>query len=117
MKVHIFISNGTFSPSTIYVNIFFPFQKRESGVTTLTNSDGDKSSGTKSLTAPSTPQAESINFPSVARISNSIAPENIHADSLLDVDRDRELHSNLSLQETPLVCIFTFIILCKWLFH
>ena len=79
-------------------------------MTTLTSSDGDKSSGTKSLTAPSTPQAESVNFRLDARISNSIA-ENIHADSLLDADHDRDLPSNLSLQETHLVCIFSFIIL------
>ena len=78
-------------------------------MTTLTSSDGDKSSGTISLAAPSTPQAESVNFPLDARISNSIA-ENIHADSLLDADHDRDLPSNLSLQETQLVCIFSYII-------
>lgn len=79
-------------------------------MTILTISDGDKSSGTKSLTAPSTPQVESINFPAKARISNSLTPENIHADSLLDTDPDGGLPHNLFLQETPLVCIFTFII-------
>lgn len=57
----------------------------------------------KSFTAPSTPQAESINFPVDARISNSIVGESITAD-LLDVRPDTELPSDhLSSEETPAV--------------
>ncbi|ONK66160.1 uncharacterized protein A4U43_C06F4750 [Asparagus officinalis] len=86
---------------------WFKLRKRESGLTTLTSSDGDKSSGTKSLTAPSTPQAGSTKFPIETRISNSIDPENIHVHSLLDVDHDGVHPSNLSLQETPLTSMKT----------
>ena len=68
------------------------------------SSDGDKSSRTKSYTAPSTPHAESVNFPSEARISNSFVPDRIPAD-LLEVMHDRELPADdFSSQETPLVC-------------
>lgn len=87
------------------LDCFSFFQKRDSGLTTLTSSDGDKSSVTKSYTTPSTPQAESVNFPSEPGISNSIIPESIPPDDLLDVVHDRELHADdLSFQETPLVC-------------
>lgn len=78
-------------------NFVFSLQKRDSGGTTLTSSDGDKSSGTKSFTAPSTPQAESVNFHVEPRNSNSLITESIPAD-------------NLSLQETPLVCSLSYII-------
>ncbi|KAJ8471897.1 hypothetical protein OPV22_026240 [Ensete ventricosum] len=87
---------------------WFKLRKRDSGLTTLTSSDGDKSSVTKSYTTPSTPQAESVNFPSEAGISNSIIPESIPADDLLDVVHDRELPADdLSFQETPLITIKT----------
>ncbi|RZS03658.1 hypothetical protein BHM03_00033860 [Ensete ventricosum] len=68
----------------------------------MKNSDGDKSSRTKSYTAPST-HAESLNFPSEPRISNSLVPDSIPAD-LLEVMHDRELPADdFSSQETPLV--------------
>ncbi|XP_064981745.1 kinesin-like protein KIN-7D, chloroplastic isoform X2 [Musa acuminata AAA Group] len=87
---------------------WFKLRKRDSGLTTLTSSDGDKSSVTKSYTTPSTPQAESVNFPSEPGISNSIIPESIPPDDLLDVVHDRELHADdLSFQETPLITIKT----------
>ncbi|XP_038976670.1 kinesin-like protein KIN-7D, chloroplastic isoform X1 [Phoenix dactylifera] len=72
---------------------WFKLRKRDSGGT-LTSSDGEKSSGTKSFTRPSTPQAESVNFPVEPRNSNSLITESIPAD-------------NLSLQETPLTSIKT----------
>lgn len=82
-------------------SIFLP-QKRESG---LAASDGDKSSGTKSHTTPSTPQAESIHFPLDTGLSNSLIPDSIPGDHLLEVDNDRELAADdLSSQETPMVC-------------
>ncbi|URE33497.1 hypothetical protein MUK42_33523 [Musa troglodytarum] len=87
---------------------WFKLRKRDSGLTTLTSSDGDKSSVTKSYTTPSTPQAESVNFPSEPGISNSIIPESIPADDLPDVVHDRELPADdLSFQETPLISIKT----------
>ncbi|XP_078157601.1 P-loop containing nucleoside triphosphate hydrolases superfamily protein isoform X2 [Carex rostrata] len=80
---------------------WFKLRKRDSGATTLTSSDGDKSSVSKSFTAPSTPQAESIHFPVDARISNSVVGESITAD-LLDVRPDTELPSyHHSSEETP----------------
>ncbi|XP_020090736.1 kinesin-like protein KIN-7D, chloroplastic isoform X2 [Ananas comosus] len=84
---------------------WFKQRKRDSSGTTLTSSDGDKSSGTKSFTAPSTPQAESVTFPPEPRISTSIAVENITA---AIVGHDRELPSDsLSRDETPLASIKT----------
>lgn len=82
-------------------SIFLP-QKRDSG---LAASDGDKSSGTKSHTTPSTPQAESIHFPLESGLSNSLIPDSIPAYHLLEVHNDRELAADdLSSQETPMVC-------------
>ncbi|KAJ1698697.1 hypothetical protein LUZ63_007209 [Rhynchospora breviuscula] len=86
---------------------WFKLRKRDSGATTLTSSDGDKSSVSKSFTAPSTPQAESINFPIDVRISNSVVGESITAD-LLDVRPDTELPSgHLSSEETPATSVKT----------
>ncbi|KAJ6825404.1 kinesin-like protein KIN-7D, chloroplastic isoform X1 [Iris pallida] len=78
---------------------WFKIRRRESGATTLTSSDGDKSSGTKSLTTPSTPQAESINFLAEPRLSNSLTAESFPAGSLHEHDRELPTDS-LSLQET-----------------
>ncbi|KAJ3695963.1 hypothetical protein LUZ60_001340 [Juncus effusus] len=51
---------------------WFKLKKRDSGATTITSSEGDKSSVSKSFTAPSTPQAESINYRAEeSRLSNS----------------------------------------------
>ncbi|THU57821.1 hypothetical protein C4D60_Mb03t07590 [Musa balbisiana] len=86
---------------------WFKIRKRDSGLTTLMSSDGDKSSRTKSYTAPSTPHAENVNFPSEPRISNSLVPDGIPAD-LLEVMHDRELPADdFSSQETPLTSIKT----------
>ncbi|CAD5181315.1 unnamed protein product [Musa acuminata subsp. malaccensis] len=86
---------------------WFKIRKRDSGLTTLMSSDGDKSSRTKSYTAPSTPHAESVNFPSEPRISNSLVSDRIPAD-LLEVMHDRELPAvDFSSQETPLTSIKT----------
>ncbi|URD92206.1 KISc [Musa troglodytarum] len=86
---------------------WFKIRKRDSGLTTLMSSDGDKSSRTKSYTAPSTPQAESVNFPSEPRISNSLVPDSIPAD-LLEVMHDRELPADdFSSHGTPLTSIKT----------
>ncbi|XP_072978173.1 kinesin-like protein KIN-7D, chloroplastic [Typha angustifolia] len=86
---------------------WFKLRKRDSGLTTLTSSDGDKSSGTKSFTAPSTPQAESLNFPTEHRFSNSLVTETIPV-HLLDTRQDRERNSdNISLEDTPLTSIKT----------
>ncbi|XP_074591453.1 kinesin-like protein KIN-7D, chloroplastic [Curcuma longa] len=84
---------------------WFKSRKRDSG---LAASDGDKSSGTKSHTTPSTPQAESIHFPLENGLSNSLIPDSIPADHLLEVHNDRELAADdLSSQETPMTNIKT----------
>ncbi|KAJ6824426.1 kinesin-like protein KIN-7D, chloroplastic isoform X1 [Iris pallida] len=85
---------------------WFKIRRRESGVTTLTSSDGDKSSGTKSLTTPSTPQAESVNFPTESRLSNSVTAESFPAGSFHEHDRELPTDS-LTLQETPMASMKT----------
>lgn len=74
-------------------------------MSTLISTDGDKSSEIKSFTAPSTPQAESINCPTESRISNSLITEsNPSSDLLLEVVQTREVpDDHFSGQETPLV--------------
>ncbi|KAF9599347.1 hypothetical protein IFM89_036804 [Coptis chinensis] len=83
---------------------WFKLRKRDSGSATLTGTDGDKSSGTKSVTAPSTPQAESINCPTEPRISNSLLTESTpSADFLLEVGQDGEVRDeNYSGRELSL---------------
>ncbi|RWR95947.1 kinesin-like protein KIN-7K, chloroplastic isoform X2 [Cinnamomum micranthum f. kanehirae] len=83
---------------------WFKLRKRESGLSTLISTDGDKSSEIKSFTAPSTPQAESINCPTESRISNSLITEsNPSSDLLLEVVQTREVpDDHFSGQETPL---------------
>ncbi|PKA49590.1 Kinesin-like protein NACK1 [Apostasia shenzhenica] len=77
---------------------WFKLKKRDSAAT---SSDGDKSSGTKSLTTPSTPQADSSNLRSESRLSNSLLAENPPIDALTEASVNGELHSeNLSLQDT-----------------
>ncbi|KAK3019121.1 hypothetical protein RJ639_004113 [Escallonia herrerae] len=79
-------------------------RKRESGVGTLT-STSDKSSGAKSISTPSTPQAESVNFHTESRHSHSLPTETTpSADLISEARQDRESpEDNFSLQETPLV--------------
>uniref|UniRef100_A0ACD5YV08 Uncharacterized protein n=1 Tax=Avena sativa TaxID=4498 RepID=A0ACD5YV08_AVESA len=60
---------------------WFKIRKRDGGASTLTSSDCDKSSLTKS-TAPSTPIGGSMNFPAEPRISNSLVNDSISADML-----------------------------------
>lgn len=69
---------------------------------TLT-STSDKSSGVKSVSTPSTPQAE--NFHSEPRHSHSLPMESLmSADHLSGARDDREDQDNLLDEETPLVC-------------
>ncbi|KAK2990674.1 hypothetical protein RJ640_029349 [Escallonia rubra] len=78
-------------------------RKRESGVGTLT-STSDKSSGAKSISTPSTPQAESINFHTESRHSHSLPTETTpSADLISEARQDRESPEDFLLQETPLV--------------
>ncbi|XP_047333647.1 kinesin-like protein KIN-7K, chloroplastic [Impatiens glandulifera] len=56
-------------------------RKRDSGVGTLA-STSDKSSGVKSVSSPSTPKAESVNFQGESGLSNSHHTESIPADPL-----------------------------------
>ncbi|KAE8125316.1 hypothetical protein FH972_020140 [Carpinus fangiana] len=81
-------------------------RKRDSGLGTLT-STSDKSSGIKSTSTPSTPQAESSNLQTEARLSHSLLTENSpSADLLSDAREERELHGDNFLgQETPLTSV------------
>lgn len=80
-------------------------QKRDSGAGTLT-STSDRSSGIKSTSTPSTPQAESGNFHPESRLSHSLLTESSpSADLLSEAREDREVgQENFLGQETPLVC-------------
>lgn len=79
---------------------WFKLKKRDSAVT---SSDGDKSSGTKSLTTPSTPQADFANLPSDPRISISLRSETSPVDALVGSSLNGDITSeNVSLRETPL---------------
>lgn len=69
-------------------------------------SAGDKSSGIMSLSTPSTPQGESSNLHTEARLSHSLLTESSPSvDILSEAREDREVHEDNFLgQETPLVC-------------
>ncbi|KAI4300664.1 hypothetical protein L6164_034014 [Bauhinia variegata] len=78
-------------------------RKRDSGMSSLTGTS-DKSSGAKSISTPSTPQAESANH-TEARLSDSIPTESSpSADLVAEAREDKEVcEDNLLGQETPLV--------------
>lgn len=82
-------------------------RKRDSGGTLTSLSD--KSSGIKSASSPSTPQAESVNFHADSRLSNSLLTEGPPSVELLMVDRqDREIpEESFSGQETPITSLKT----------
>ncbi|KAI3471517.1 hypothetical protein Pfo_028167 [Paulownia fortunei] len=85
-------------------------RKRDSGIGTLASSS-DKSSGVKSTSSPSTPQADSTNIHMEARHSNSLLAESSpSADRLSDGKHNREVfepEDNYLGQETPLVSLKT----------
>ncbi|KAL3533971.1 hypothetical protein ACH5RR_007492 [Cinchona calisaya] len=83
-------------------------RKRDSGTGTLT-SMSDKSSGVKSASTPSTPQAESVNIRMESRLSHSQPTESTpSAEHLPEARQDREvLEDNFLGQETPLTSIKT----------
>ncbi|PQQ01458.1 kinesin-like protein KIN-7K chloroplastic [Prunus yedoensis var. nudiflora] len=78
-------------------------RKRDSGAGTLT-STSDRSSGIKSTSTPSTPQAESGNFHAESRLSHSLLTESSpSADLLSEAREDREVgRENFLGQATPL---------------
>ncbi|XP_021812832.1 kinesin-like protein KIN-7K, chloroplastic isoform X2 [Prunus avium] len=78
-------------------------RKRDSGAGTLT-STSDRSSGIKSTSTPSTPQAESGNFHAESRLSHSLLTESSpSADLLSEAREDREVgQENFLGQATPL---------------
>lgn len=82
-------------------------RKRDSSLGPLT-STSDKSSG-KSASTPSTPQAESINFRTESRLSQSLLTETSpSADLLSDARHDRDVPEDSFLgQETPSTSIKT----------
>lgn len=81
-------------------------RKRDSGLGTLA-STSDKSSGVKSISTPSTPQAESGNFLTESRNSQSLVTESSPvADILCESREDRDVREDNFLgQETPLSSI------------
>ncbi|KAI7992827.1 hypothetical protein LOK49_LG12G03014 [Camellia lanceoleosa] len=82
-------------------------RKRDSGSGALA-SNSDKSSGVKSISTPSTPQAESVNFQMESRLSHSPLTENTRADLLSEARQHREGPDDKFLgQETPLTSIKT----------
>lgn len=81
-------------------------RKRDSGGA-LTNTS-DKSSGMKSVSTPSTPQAESVNFHAESRLSHSLLESSPSADLLTEVRHDIDGPEDCFLgQETPLTSIKT----------
>ncbi|KAK6289603.1 hypothetical protein POUND7_001144 [Theobroma cacao] len=83
-------------------------RKRDSGVGTLTSAS-DKSSGIKSNSTPSTPQAGRNNFRAESRLSQSLlTASSPPMDLLSDGRQDREVpEDNYIGQETPLTSIKT----------
>ncbi|KAG6770258.1 hypothetical protein POTOM_025934 [Populus tomentosa] len=81
-------------------------RKRDSGSGMSTS---DKSSGVKSNSTPSTPQAENSNYHAESRLSHpSLAESSPSADLLSEVRQDREVpEDNFLEQETPLNSIKT----------
>ncbi|RVW30805.1 Kinesin-like protein KIN-7D, chloroplastic [Vitis vinifera] len=74
-------------------------RKRDSG----TGSPSDKSSGIKSISTPSTPQADSVNLPTESRLSHSLLTEGSPIDLFSETRQDREVPVDDFLgQETPL---------------
>lgn len=74
-------------------------------------STSDKSSGVKSVSTPSTPQAESGNFLTESRLSQSLVTESSPvADILCESREDRDVREDNFLgQETPLVSHLCFL--------
>ena len=90
------------------------YQKRESALT----GTSDKSSGAKSTSTPSTPQADNGNHVE-SRLSHSLAAESSpSADHISDARDDKDIHEDSLLgQETPLVfneLLFFLFILLLW---
>ncbi|KAA8516966.1 hypothetical protein F0562_017216 [Nyssa sinensis] len=82
-------------------------RKRDSGLGALT-STSDKSSGVKSISTPSTPQAESVIFQMESRHAHSLFTESTPADILSEARQHREVpEDNFLGQETPLTSIKT----------
>ncbi|KAL0405035.1 UNVERIFIED_CONTAM: Kinesin-like protein KIN-7L, chloroplastic [Sesamum radiatum] len=82
-------------------------RKRDGALGTLASSS-DKSSGVKSTSSPSTPQADSTNIHMEARHSHSLLETAPSADSLADVKHNKEVFEpddNYLGQETPLTSI------------
>lgn len=77
------------------------YQKRDSAL----GGTSDKSSGAKSTSTPSTPQAESVNH-AESRLSHSLPPESSpSADLISEAREDKDIHEDSLLgHETPLVC-------------
>jgi hypothetical protein len=91
-----------FSLNSILLNSAFTifYQKRESALT----GTSDKSSGAKSTSTPSTPQADNDNHVE-SRLSHSLAAESSpSADHISEAREDKDIQEDSLLgQETPLV--------------
>uniref|UniRef100_A0A7N1A4A7 Kinesin-like protein n=1 Tax=Kalanchoe fedtschenkoi TaxID=63787 RepID=A0A7N1A4A7_KALFE len=82
-------------------------RRRENGGTTASFSD--KSSGFKSVSTPSTPQADSINIHAESRLSHSLVTDCSPSGDLFAEGRhDTDTHEDMLLgQDTPLDCVKT----------
>ncbi|XP_059646440.1 kinesin-like protein KIN-7K, chloroplastic [Cornus florida] len=81
---------------------WWKLRKRDSGLGSLT-STSDKATGVKSISRPSTPQAESVNCRMESRHSHSLHSESTpSADLLSEAGQDREVSENILGQRTPL---------------
>lgn len=78
-------------------------QKRDSGSGTFT-STSDRSSGTKSMSTPSTPKGESGNLLMESRLSHSTSTEYTPSADLSGIRHERETPEESLQQESPLVC-------------
>lgn len=86
------------------IKYYIVLQKRDSGSGTFT-STSDRSSGTKSMSTPSTPKAESGNLLMESRLSHSTPTENTPSAHLSsDIRHERETPEESLQQESPLVC-------------
>lgn len=109
LSVVIFMYSLPWASLDDFTNSFY--QKRDSGGALTSTSE--RSSGMKSVSSSSTPQAESVNLHAESRLSHSLLTESSpSADLLTDVQQDRDVPEDSYMgRETPLVCNLLFTVL------
>lgn len=87
----------------LHFTSFSFIQKRDTGLSAFSGTS-DKSCGTKSVSTPSTPLAESGNR-AESRHSHSLPAQSSPSADFVSSREDKEIHEDRVLgQETPLVC-------------